>query len=138
MRVPQDFAVGGSPSAVALGDFNGDGLDDVAVANASDNTVSVLINGSPRAHNRLTVSKQGMGLGAVTSSPAGIDCGTTCSAGFEAGSVVTLTAQPGLLSVFGGWSGGGCSGTGSCVVTLSADATITATFRLIGILGGFQ
>src|SRR5262249_22953756 len=40
----QDFAAGTLPSALALGDVNGDGRLDVAVANANDNTVSVLLN----------------------------------------------------------------------------------------------
>jgi hypothetical protein len=39
----QTFAVGASPVAVALGDVNGDGKQDLAVANAA-NTVSVLLN----------------------------------------------------------------------------------------------
>ncbi len=80
------------------------GLADVAVANSLDNRLSVLINGSPRAHNVLTVSKTGTGGGTVTSNPSGIDCGSTCSAAFEAGSQLVLTAQTGLLSVFGGWA----------------------------------
>jgi beta-lactam-binding protein with PASTA domain len=44
---------------------------------------------------------------------------------------VTLTAQPAAGSTFGGWSGGGCSGTGTCTVTTNADTTVTATFSLI-------
>jgi hypothetical protein len=40
----QTFAVGGSPQAVAVGDFNGDGKPDLAVANSTSNTVSVLLN----------------------------------------------------------------------------------------------
>jgi hypothetical protein len=39
----QNFAVGGEPDAVAVGDFNGDGRADLAVANYSDGTVSVLL-----------------------------------------------------------------------------------------------
>lgn len=76
----------------------------------------------------LTVSKNGSGSGTITSSPPGIDCGPTCSAGFTIGSQVTLTATPASGSVFAGWSGGGCSGTGTCTVTMSADQTVTATF----------
>jgi hypothetical protein len=45
-----------------------------------------------------------------------------------AGSQITLTASPASGSVFTGWSGGGCYGTGTCVVTVSAAATVTATF----------
>jgi len=41
---------------------------------------------------------------------------------------VTLTAQADVGSSFGGWSGGGCSGTGTCIVTLGASTGVTATF----------
>ena len=128
LRFPQDFAVGTSPSSVALGDFNGDGLADVAVANSTDGTVSVLINDSPRAYNTLTVVKAGAGGGTVSSNPSGIDCGSTCSSGFEAYSQVTLTATAAAGSTFAGWSGAGCSGTGDCTVTMSDAITVTARF----------
>jgi subtilisin family serine protease len=78
----------------------------------------------------LTVDKAGTGTGTVTSSPAGIDCGSTCSASFDAGTSVTLTATAAAGSRFAGWSGGGCSGTGTCQVTLNAATTVTATFTL--------
>ena len=83
----------------------------------------------------LTVSKAGAGSGTVTSSPAGISCGTTCAATFASGTVVTLTATPATGSTFAGWSGGGCSGTGSCAVTLTATTTVTATFNPLGLAG---
>ncbi|MBF0564341.1 MAG: hypothetical protein HQK89_03775 [Nitrospirae bacterium] len=76
----------------------------------------------------LTINKTGSGSGVVASTPVGISCGNYCSIGFDAGKVITLTAQPGSTSTFTGWSGGGCSGTGNCVVTLSASTTITAGF----------
>src|SRR5205823_5100578 len=66
----------------------------------------------------LSVFRQGLGSGTVASSPAGIDCGATCSATYDSGTVVTLTATPGLLSAFVGWSGG-WSGTGPCTVPLT-------------------
>ena len=77
----------------------------------------------------LTVSKGGTGSGTVTSSPSGVDCGATCSKSFSSGTSVTLTATPAGGSVFAGWSGGGCSGTGTCTVTVNADTTVTATFN---------
>src|SRR2546427_1497511 len=76
----------------------------------------------------LTVSKAGTGSGTVTSTPAVITCGTSCSASYASGTVVTLTATPAIGSAFTGWSGGGCTGTGSCSVTLTAATTVTATF----------
>jgi hypothetical protein len=36
------FTVGNNPQAVGVGDFNGDGLLDLAVTNSSDNTISIL------------------------------------------------------------------------------------------------
>ena len=78
----------------------------------------------------LTVVTAGSASGTVTSSPAGIDCGATCSASFGEGTVVTLTATPAAGSTFTGWSGGGCSGTGACQVTMSAAESVTATFAV--------
>jgi hypothetical protein len=83
----------------------------------------------------LTVSKTGSGTGRVTSDVGGIDCGSTCSATVPAGTVVTLTATPGVRSSFGGWSGAGCSGTGTCAVTMTAAKTVTATFALQSRVG---
>lgn len=78
----------------------------------------------------LTVSRAGTGTGVITSSPAGINCGATCTAPFVAPTVVTLTASPAVGSTFSGWSGGGCSGTGTCSVTMTAAQSVTATFTL--------
>ncbi len=47
--------------------------------------------GLPRT---LTVAKAGAGAGNVTSSPAGIDCGSTCTKDYNDGTQVTLTATP--------------------------------------------
>lgn len=41
---------------------------------------------------------------------------------------MTLTATADSGSTFDGWSGGGCSGTGTCIVTLSSDTAVTASF----------
>ncbi len=76
----------------------------------------------------LTVTKEGAGRGRVTSSPAGISCGTDCSEAYASGTAVTLTATPASGSVFTGWSGA-CSGTGStCTVAMDAAKTATGTF----------
>ena len=73
-----------------------------------------------------TVAVTIVNSGAVTSNPAGINCTVgTCSAVFQTGTGVTLTATG---TGFTGWTGSGCTGTGPCVVTLSVDAAVTATF----------
>ena len=81
------------------------------------------------ANFTLKVKKEGTGTGTVTSSPAGINCGVTCSFEFEEGKEVTLTATPEGGSTFAGWSGSGCSGTSTCKVTMSAAKEVTATFN---------
>ncbi len=75
----------------------------------------------------LTISKSGTGTGTVTSAPAGINCGSTCSAVLASGTSVTLTATPATGSTFSGW-GGACTGTGSCTVSMTAAQSVTATF----------
>lgn len=75
----------------------------------------------------LTVSRTGTGTGTVTSSPVGISCGSDCAEAYPADTVVTLTATPTGDSSFAGW-GGACTGTGSCIVTMSAARSVTATF----------
>lgn len=96
----------------------------------ADCTSGSCAGGVCKAQHTLSVILSGGGIGKVTSSPAGIDCGTVCSAGFGAGTTVTLTAAPDPNSTFNGWSGGGCSGTQTtCVVTLNAATTVTASFK---------
>jgi hypothetical protein len=75
----------------------------------------------------LTANKAGNGTGTITSSPAGIDCGSTCSASYAEGTSVTLTATAGVDSTFTGWSGA-CSGTGQCQVKMNANVTVFANF----------
>jgi hypothetical protein len=71
----------------------------------------------------------GVSNGTVTSSPAGINCGSTCSAFYNMNTVVTLTATPDALSLFGGWDGcDSVSGT-SCTVTMGGAREAVAHFQ---------
>ncbi|MBI5641676.1 MAG: Ig-like domain repeat protein [Nitrospirae bacterium] len=79
----------------------------------------------------LSINRSGTGSGRVISSPTGIDCGTSCSASYDAGAMVTLMAEPDNGYTFIGWSGGGCSGTRFCTVTMNANVTVTAVFSCI-------
>jgi len=76
----------------------------------------------------LTVTLAGNGSGTVASTPSGITCGGDCTQGYGSGVAVTLTATPDAASTFTGWSGD-CTGTGSCVLTMSGARTVTATFQ---------
>jgi uncharacterized repeat protein (TIGR02543 family) len=79
----------------------------------------------------LTVARTGSG--SVTA--PGIACGADCSEAYAAGQVVTLAAAPASGYTFAGW-GGACSGTGGCLVTMSANASVTANFSPSGTTGG--
>jgi len=80
----------------------------------------------------LTVTRAGTGAGTVTAS--GITCGTDCSESLDEGTVVTLTATPATGSIFTGWSGDPDCFDGR--VTMNADKTCTATFKLAPDLVG--
>ena len=76
----------------------------------------------------LSVSKLNNGNGTVSSSPAGINCGTRCNAPFFQGANVTLTATPASGSVFSGW-GGACSGVNvTCSIAMNSSKNVTAAF----------
>ena len=129
-QAAQAFSVGTNPASVAVGDFNGDVRQDLAVGNFNSDNVSVLINNTALAPNSLTVNRAGTGSGTVTSNPPGIDCGATCSASYASGTVVTLTATPDLVSIFNGWSGCDTVAGTTCTVTMNAARTVTASFIL--------
>jgi hypothetical protein len=88
-----------------------------------DITLSV---GSLSSHI-LTIAKASGGTGTLTSSPAGIDCGSICTANYNSGTQVILTATPSIGYSFSGWSGA-CTGTGTCTVTMDAAKNVTASF----------
>jgi hypothetical protein len=75
----------------------------------------------------VTLSVSVAGSGTVTSSPPGINCGSTCSAGYAPGTQVTLTATPASGWKLSGWANA-CSGTGTCLVTMNSSQSVTATF----------
>jgi cytochrome b involved in lipid metabolism len=88
--------------------------------------IGVLSGPAPTSQFTLTVTK--VGNGTVTSSPSGISCGATCSAGYNSGTSVTLTAAPTTKNVFTSWSGS-CTGTSlTCNVSMTRARSVTATF----------
>jgi len=93
-------------------------------------TADVAVNAAFSLDYTLVVTRSGTAAasGTVTSSPAGISCGATCSHTYGAGATITLTASAAADATFTGWSGGGCSGTGTCTVTLSTALAVDAAF----------
>jgi hypothetical protein len=93
----------------------------------SDQTFTTLV-----ANKQLTVTKTGTGTGTVTSSPAGINCGATCAANFNDGTLVKLTGASGANTKAVVWSGcDAINGLNECEVTMSAAKNVTATFPLL-------
>jgi DNA-binding beta-propeller fold protein YncE len=113
-----------SPEAVAVDPAT----DHVYVANIGTGNLTVIDGGGIAATHTLGVLLAGTGGGTVTSSPLGIDCGTTCEENVAAGSVVSLSTVASSGAAFAGWSGP-CSGTGSCDVVANTDEFVTATFN---------
>ncbi len=88
--------------------------------------------GTPPPTN-FTLTVTPTGSGSVTSSPAGINCPTTCSASFAQNTKITLTEIPGTNATFSGWSGA-CTGTTTCSITLTAASSVSALFGALGTL----
>ena len=123
-----------APTGSTFGGWSGSGCSGTGtcvVAMTQNRAVTATFNAVP---STLTVTKAGGGTGTVTSNPAGINCGNTCSAPFPTGSSVTLTATPSAGSVFAGWSGGGCGGTGTCTTVMATSQTVVATFSVASTL----
>jgi type II secretory pathway component GspD/PulD (secretin) len=67
-----DFTVGQTPVAVAARDFNNDALNDIAVANQQDNSISILIN---QNNGNFTQPNKAIVLGPNETGPAAIASG---------------------------------------------------------------
>ena len=79
----------------------------------------------PKPEFTLSIELSGNGSGLIACS------GGACAERYPEGTEVTLSASALPGSVFAGWSGGGCAGTGDCKVTLEEDTTISAKFLAI-------
>ena len=99
------------------------------VGAASDPEVPELVS--------LCVARSGSGSGSVSSSPAGLQCGSSCAEKVLPGAEQTLTATPAAGSTFAGWSGA-CTGTVRCVVAPSLGASVTARFDASGTPAGWE
>ena len=88
-------------------------------------TLTVTLDNKP---NPMDVVLMRPGGGTVTSAPPGINCGTDCTEPYVQNTSVTLTAQPDANSTFTGWTGEGCTGTSTCVVSMSMARSVKATF----------
>jgi hypothetical protein len=68
------------------------------------------------------------GNGQITSVPAGLVCGGSCSANFLDEDTVSLTATANPGAAFAGWTGDCAGQPATCIVTMAAARTATAIF----------
>jgi len=106
---------------------------DASCAVVLSGTTHVAAHFKPATTTTYNLSVARTGSGSVTAT--GIACGSDCSETYAAGQVVTLAAVPSSGHAFAGW-GGACSGTGACVVTMSAHASVSANFAPTGTTSG--
>ena len=110
------------------------GCDAVNGSNECEVTVSSAKNvsaGFVLQQFTFTVVRAGGGSGTVSSVPAGINCGPTCAASFDFGTLLKLTGTPGAGSEAVKWSG--CdtvNGSNECEVTIDGAGEVQATFAL--------
>jgi hypothetical protein len=71
--------------------------------------------------------------GRVFSVPAGVDCGSVCSADVEQGRTVSLRAVPAPGYVFDGWQGS-CSDPTACSVVMDGARSVSARFAVLNPL----
>lgn len=101
----------------------------VANVSAPSGTMTANIQ-APAAGSSFALTVNRTGSGRATTADGSIDCGTTCSASYVAGSPVVLTATPSPGSSFTGWSGA-CSGVATCNITMSVARSVTANFASV-------
>jgi hypothetical protein len=100
--------------------------DDCLVAMDGDRSITANFEIEQR---QLTVVQSGTGSGRVTSTPAGIDCGTECSAMYEPGASVVLVATADPDQLFDEWLDCPSPAGNQCQITMDADRVVTARFR---------
>ena len=105
------------------GDCSGSG--DCSVSMTSNMSVTAVFVEQGASEYQLTVTTSGSG--SVTSTPAGIDCGSDCSEIYQTNTNVTLTATPEQGFVFDHWEGD-CSGNSSCELTINSSKSVSAIF----------
>ena len=101
-------------------------LEDETCALALDSDITVTAVFTLQRHAVTVTAGPG---GSVTSSPAGIDCPGTCSAPFDLGTSLTLTAFAESTHDFGGWTGAACAAQGAeCTFEVAGDTEVAAGF----------
>ena len=123
------FAVGSNPVYIAVGDFNGDGKQDLAVANLNDNTVTILLGDGMGGFAPATASPITAGTG-----PDSVAIGDFNGDGIQDLAVSNFTSS-GVTILLGNGQGGFAATIGSpLTVGTNPGAVTTADFNGDGFL----
>jgi len=132
-QAPQPFAVGTNPQFVAVGDFNGDRVDDLAVANFGDKTVSVLLNATVKGP---TITTQPVSQTVTAGQPATFSVSATGTA------PLSYQWQKGVTPISGATGAsyitppttGGDNGALFRVVVSNAAGSVTSTAATLTVV----
>src|SRR5262249_48331805 len=93
--------------------------------------VANVCGGGSTSTAQLTVTASGRSGESVSSSPAGlnVNVGTTGSASFATGTLVTLSVRNGRDALWSGGCPGGRTETKTCSLTLNAATSVTANVQ---------
>jgi DNA-binding beta-propeller fold protein YncE len=122
----------GEPSGLALAPPGAPAAGDLYITSGNSQPSKLFGLGPTGPARTLEVALAGEGEGVVTSQPAGIRCGGACTAEFNEGASVTLTATPAAGSALAGWSVSGsapCPSAGTCTVSLASGVEAVAEFE---------
>jgi len=103
-------------------EWTGDCLNETCELTIEEEPLEVTAIFKARPLVSFVVIKSGTGTGTVSCD------GGACASSYEQGTKVSLTASAASGSSFSGFSGGGCPGVISCVVTMNGPTAVTATF----------
>lgn len=103
------------------------GQNNNSIADGSTTSVKVV-----PARQLLSVNV--IGKGKVISTPAGIDCGVTCSVLFDKGQTIALTASSDSGYKFSGWSGD-CTGVDACTLNMDSAHQVVSSFTVVDVAG---
>jgi subtilisin family serine protease len=114
------------------GDCSGTATCTLTMSQARRVTASFTM--APADTRALSYTRQGLGQGTVTFSPAGsqASCTGNCASAFPLNTLVTLQATAQEGSTFRGWSGS-CRGNHICRVRMSAQRSVTAIFDRVPV-----
>jgi hypothetical protein len=124
-----DLRVGSTPRSVVVGDFNGDGLPDVAVANQESYTVSVLLNTTQAA--LVSVSPASISFGNrpvnTTGSPRSVTVTNTGSAPLFVGTLSITGTSSTDFTVQNNACSAAVAPNQACTISVTFGPTFTGT-----------